>query len=282
MSARSILGPVVPRAGLTRVDGTAVAVLSAGVLALLLLTKPEDGLVYLLSFPIWIIARDMGGLAGLAAAVVALALLGLHGATQGVDVGPLGYLGCAVAYLGAVGAGARVLQPGRSTPEPAPELPTLTERPEVEAHAETLSRRELQVLEQVATGANNAQIAERFVISENTVKSHISRILRKLPAHNRTEAAFRYLELYGAPTLNGDRITAADATKATVADLGSDNDMLLRLHDGRELEVPLPDDLGDRVEVGASAIVYFDHADREIGWFLPDEEVGVDLRQWVS
>ncbi len=62
-----------------------------------------------------------------------------------------------------------------------------------------LSRRELQVLEMVATGANNAEIAERFVISLNTVKSHVSRILRKLKATNRTEAASVYIEQYGTP-----------------------------------------------------------------------------------
>ena len=44
-----------------------------------------------------------------------------------------------------------------------------------------------------------AEIADRFVISQNTVKSHVSRILKKLPAHNRTEAAFRYIEMYGPP-----------------------------------------------------------------------------------
>ena len=66
--------------------------------------------------------------------------------------------------------------------------------------AEALSSRELEVLEMIATGAKNAEIADRFVISQNTVKSHVSQILKKLSAANRTEAAFRYIELYGAPS----------------------------------------------------------------------------------
>ena len=100
----------------------------------------------------------------------------------------------------------------------------------------------------IATGAKNAQIADRFVISQNTVKSHVSRILQKLPAANRTEAAFRYIELYGAPspsaaagggTERGDRITAASAVKATVAALPGGDELVLTLQDGRDLEVPL-------------------------------------------
>jgi hypothetical protein len=142
----------------------------------------------------------------------------------------------------------------------------------------------------IATGAKNAQIADRFVISQNTVKSHVSRILQKLPAANRTEAAFRYIELYGAPASpeghsdvaieHADRITAASATKATVSSLRRDGGLVLTLQGGRELEVPLPEQIRDRVDVGASVITYFDHLDHAIGWYLPDQELGVDLRHW--
>ena len=61
-------------------------------------------------------------------------------------------------------------------------LRLLTTRPEIMRRAEALSRRELEVLEMIATGAKNAEIADRFVISQNTVKSHVSQILKKLPA----------------------------------------------------------------------------------------------------
>lgn len=57
-----------------------------------------------------------------------------------------------------------------------------------------LSRRELEVLELVAGGATNPQIAEQLVISEDTAKSHVGRILRKLGASNRVEAAGIFLQ----------------------------------------------------------------------------------------
>lgn len=58
-----------------------------------------------------------------------------------------------------------------------------------------LTRRELEVLELLADGATNAMIADRLVISEGTVKSHVKHILRKLRAANRAEAVSRYLRL---------------------------------------------------------------------------------------
>ncbi len=52
-----------------------------------------------------------------------------------------------------------------------------------------LSKRELEVLTLVGGGASNAQIAARLFITEETAKSHVKRILRKLGAANRVEAA---------------------------------------------------------------------------------------------
>jgi LuxR family maltose regulon positive regulatory protein len=54
--------------------------------------------------------------------------------------------------------------------------------------ADQLTDREIEVLEQVATGASNQEIAETLVISVGTVKSHIHHIMGKLDAQNRTEA----------------------------------------------------------------------------------------------
>ena len=60
---------------------------------------------------------------------------------------------------------------------------------------EVLSARELEVLTQVATGASNRDIAGALFISEATVKSHLTRVLRKLEASSRTEAVARARDL---------------------------------------------------------------------------------------
>jgi two-component system, NarL family, response regulator DegU len=51
-----------------------------------------------------------------------------------------------------------------------------------------LSRRELEVLRGLATGATNAQIAGRLAISEHTVRNHVHSLTRKLGVANRTDA----------------------------------------------------------------------------------------------
>jgi DNA-binding CsgD family transcriptional regulator len=58
-----------------------------------------------------------------------------------------------------------------------------------------LTAREREVLELMADGSTNAQIAEVLIVSEGTVKSHVKRILRKLHVSNRAEAVARYLHL---------------------------------------------------------------------------------------
>ncbi len=52
-----------------------------------------------------------------------------------------------------------------------------------------LTDRELDVLRQIAAGKSNHEIAETLVISEKTVKSHITNILNKLHLADRTQAA---------------------------------------------------------------------------------------------
>ena len=58
-----------------------------------------------------------------------------------------------------------------------------------------LTRREIDVIERMAQGLTNADIARELVLSEGTVKFHVKNILRKLHAANRAEAASRFHRL---------------------------------------------------------------------------------------
>jgi DNA-binding CsgD family transcriptional regulator len=51
-----------------------------------------------------------------------------------------------------------------------------------------ITRRELEILQLIATGLSNREIAERLYVSENTVKTHSSRVFDKLNAKRRTQA----------------------------------------------------------------------------------------------
>jgi DNA-binding CsgD family transcriptional regulator len=62
------------------------------------------------------------------------------------------------------------------------------------ALAATLSDREREVFERLVLGASNAEIAEELVITVETVKTHVKRILRKIGAINRSEAIALYLD----------------------------------------------------------------------------------------
>src|ERR1051325_10633601 len=53
----------------------------------------------------------------------------------------------------------------------------------------TLTKRELEVLHELAVGLSNQEIAERLVISENTVKYHVHSILEKLNLSDRRDVA---------------------------------------------------------------------------------------------
>jgi two-component system response regulator DesR len=76
-----------------------------------------------------------------------------------------------------VGLGMSMFEPGAEE-EPAPTGPAL-------------SAREQEVLELVATGATNREIASQLHLSPHTVKEHTSALYRKLEARNRADAVLR-------------------------------------------------------------------------------------------
>jgi DNA-binding NarL/FixJ family response regulator len=79
-------------------------------------------------------------------------------------------------------------------------IPSMMERTNV-----ALTERERQVLATLLRGLSNKVIAHELNLSQNTVKSHISHIMRKLRATNRTEAVV--LSQYVSHAINGDATT---------------------------------------------------------------------------
>lgn len=63
------------------------------------------------------------------------------------------------------------------------------------AEALGISPRELEVLHEIAAGHSNKEIAARLHVSENTVKTHVARLLEKLQARRRTDALRKAREL---------------------------------------------------------------------------------------
>ncbi|MFN3359895.1 MAG: LuxR C-terminal-related transcriptional regulator [Pseudanabaenaceae cyanobacterium] len=66
----------------------------------------------------------------------------------------------------------------------------------------TLSDREIQVIELVASGLSNEQIAAQLAISKRTVDNHISNILDKTRTHNRV-ALVRWAMQWGKICIDG-------------------------------------------------------------------------------
>ena len=62
-------------------------------------------------------------------------------------------------------------------------------RPPRSNRVERLTERETEVLTLIARGRSNAEIAEELVVAEQTIKTHVGRILTKLQLRDRTQAA---------------------------------------------------------------------------------------------
>ncbi|MGW4319167.1 response regulator [Streptomyces sp. NPDC004684] len=89
-----------------------------------------------------------------------------------------------------VAAGDALLAPG-ITRRLIAEFSRMNGRPRgpLKARVGTLTERETEVLALIAQGLSNAEIAERLVVAEQTVKTHVGRILVKLGLRDRTQAA---------------------------------------------------------------------------------------------
>jgi NarL family two-component system response regulator LiaR len=88
--------------------------------------------------------------------------------------------------------GIRDVHQGRSSLHPTIArklIQELEQPPDLPPTTEPLTQREMAVLRLVARGLTNQDIAEELVISEGTVRFHVSNVLRKLHLANRTQAA---------------------------------------------------------------------------------------------
>ena len=73
----------------------------------------------------------------------------------------------------------------------APASRAMSPAPHQAGLIEPLTARELEVLELMAQGRTNKEIAQQLVVAPGTVKAHSASIYRKLDVANRTEAAAR-------------------------------------------------------------------------------------------
>jgi DNA-binding NarL/FixJ family response regulator len=66
-------------------------------------------------------------------------------------------------------------------------------RPQLAARLSSLTDREAEVLRGIAAGLSNAELAERLILGEATIKTHVSHVLMKLELRDRVQAvAFAY------------------------------------------------------------------------------------------
>lgn len=87
----------------------------------------------------------------------------------------------------------------QGTGAPAPGPAAAPAEPAPADAASSLTEREAAVLDLIAKGYGNRQIATTLHLAEGTVKNHVSRIMQKLHANTRTELAVRVLAREGKP-----------------------------------------------------------------------------------
>ena len=108
---------------------------------------------------------------------------------RAMDAGALGYVSKSqsqdviIRAIRSVAAGSTYLEP------------ELVRRLSARTTTNSLSKREIDVLRFVAAGLVNKEIGTQLGLSENTIKTHIARIMLKLEVHDRTSLAMRAISL---------------------------------------------------------------------------------------
>jgi len=122
--------------------------------------------------------------------IILTSFLDLEKAMSCIEEGAMGFLTKDIEPADLVDA-IRAVHRGepRLHPEVMKRLMVRTAQPHQPRRRELLTPRELDVLRALAHGLTNREIAEKLVISETTVKTHISSILSKLQLTDRTQAA---------------------------------------------------------------------------------------------
>jgi DNA-binding NarL/FixJ family response regulator len=93
-----------------------------------------------------------------------------------------------------VAAGGALIQPSISR-RVISEFTRLSGSPSNSRLIEPLTSRELDVLRALAEGLSNLEIAQKLVITEGTVKNHVSSLLAKLEVRDRTQAVIKAQKL---------------------------------------------------------------------------------------
>ena len=101
--------------------------------------------------------------------------------------------GILISAIRSVFKGQNYIQPNM-TRELVKEFTRITKHDKVKSQESSLTEREIEVLELIAEGMLNKQIAKALFISEKTVKNHVSNIFKKLNVCDRTQAAIYALK----------------------------------------------------------------------------------------
>ena len=85
------------------------------------------------------------------------------------------------------------------------------------------------------------------------------------------------METRGEP-LGSSRSEETAEIKAVTISAASSGHVRLRLEDGSEQELAVPDHLSHQIRPGLDLVLYHGSDGRLLGWYLPDRGIGLDLR----